>query len=91
MVSYPHHGITKQLTLFKGFTAAELESVLALAGSYEITSRRVDYGKNLDDVPIHPIYDRKNWQHDLPRNMARYPLGDKNEYWEASQPPCLDF
>ncbi|ESZ94714.1 hypothetical protein SBOR_4908 [Sclerotinia borealis F-4128] len=69
---------------FCGFTAAELESVLALADSYETTSRRMDWGKNLDNVPIHPIWDRKNWQYELPRHFAPYPFGYGNEYWEAS-------
>lgn len=68
---------------FRGFTAAELESVLALADCYETTSRRINYGNNLDNVPIHPMWARENWQYDLPRHIARYPFGDGNEYWEA--------
>ncbi|KAJ8063215.1 hypothetical protein OCU04_008452 [Sclerotinia nivalis] len=76
--------------LLKGFTAAELESVLALADSYETTSRRINYGNNLDNVPIHPMWDRENWQYDLPRHIARYPFGDGNEYWEASDSPCTN-
>ncbi|KAF7862001.1 hypothetical protein EAF04_007881 [Stromatinia cepivora] len=75
---------------FCGFTAAELESVLALADSYETTSRRINHGNNLDNVPIHPMWDRKNWQYDLPRHIARYPFGDGNEYWEASDSPCTN-
>ncbi|KAI9650891.1 hypothetical protein NHQ30_000926 [Ciborinia camelliae] len=74
---------------FDGFTAAELESVLALADSYETTSRRVDWGENLDNVPIHPLWDRKNWQRELPPNEASYPCGDGNEYWDASLPPSI--
>lgn len=83
MVGYPQYDVTHQLIMLKGFTAAELESILALADSHETTSRRQDYGKNLDHVPIHPLYDRTNWQHELPRHLAKYPFGDGNEYWEA--------
>ncbi|EDN93733.1 predicted protein [Sclerotinia sclerotiorum 1980 UF-70] len=75
---------------FRGFTAAELESVLALADCYETTSRRINYGNNLDNVPIHPMWARENWQYDLPRHIARYPFGDGNEYWEASDSPCTN-
>ncbi|CAD6449184.1 75141c8f-a1f2-471b-a3ed-173e684d8da8-CDS [Sclerotinia trifoliorum] len=80
--------VAKNLELYQrmrfcGFTAAELESVLALADSYETTSRRINYGNNLGNVPIHPMWTRENWQYDLPRHIARYPFGDGNEYWEA--------
>lgn len=72
------------MTPLKGFTAAELESVLALPDSYETTSRRIKYGKNLDDIPIHPLYDRAQWQNDPPRHMPPVPLGDGNQYWEVN-------
>ncbi|CCD46925.1 hypothetical protein ACHAO1_009581 [Botrytis cinerea] len=75
---------------FSGFTAAELKSVLALPDYQENMSRTIDYGNDLGNVPIHPLLERSNWLHELPRNLARYPLGDGNEYWEASNLPYRD-
>ncbi|THV46479.1 hypothetical protein BGAL_0383g00090 [Botrytis galanthina] len=72
---------------FSGFTAAELKSVLALPDSHETISQRINYGSDLENVPIHPLLERSNWQYEFPRNLARYPFGDGNEYWEASNPP----
>ncbi|KAF5870384.1 uncharacterized protein Bfra_009770 [Botrytis fragariae] len=68
---------------FSGFTAAELKSVLALPDSQETISRRIDYGSDLGKVPIHPLLERSNWLYEFPKNLARYPFGDGNEYWEA--------
>ncbi|KAF7891709.1 hypothetical protein EAF00_008011 [Botryotinia globosa] len=68
---------------FSGFTAAELKSVLALPDSHETISQRINYGSDLGKVPIHPLLERSNWLYEFPRNLARYPFGDGNEYWEA--------
>ncbi|TGO24127.1 hypothetical protein BPAE_0111g00090 [Botrytis paeoniae] len=76
---------------FSGFTAAELKSVLALPDSHETISQRIDYGSDLGTVPIHPLLERSNWLYELPQNLARYPFGDGNEYWEASNPPYRNF
>ncbi|KAF7950407.1 hypothetical protein EAE96_007693 [Botrytis aclada] len=70
---------------FSGFTAAELQSVLALPDSQETISLRIEYGSDLGKVPIHPLLERSNWLHELPHNMFKYPFGDGNEYWEASK------
>ncbi|TGO32657.1 hypothetical protein BHYA_0298g00040 [Botrytis hyacinthi] len=76
---------------FSGFTAAELKSVLALPDSHETISQRINYGSDLGKVPIHPLLERSNWLYEFPRNLARYPFGDGNEYWEASNPPYRDI
>lgn len=70
--------------MIEGFTAGELQSVEALAPL-------ITDGVNMipDDIPIHPMFNRQRWGYNLPRHLARYPLGNgRPGYWEVSNVPC---
>ncbi|CZR60774.1 uncharacterized protein PAC_10670 [Phialocephala subalpina] len=98
---------------FYGFSAAELHQLGALAGvdgdpydesggwtEFESGAQADGYGGELDN-PIHPLFDRGNWERrrDIPRHRGAVPIrGDEAGYWLAENDavwkhlePCLQL
>jgi len=73
---YPVGG--KWLTAL-GFTAREYADLDSLAASVDLSDND-SLLEFLDSSPIHPFYSKRNWRVPMTANLARYPLGDGNEY-----------
>ncbi|KAF7879196.1 hypothetical protein EAF04_000394 [Stromatinia cepivora] len=76
-----------QRTRFWGFTARELEHIGALADSRrgKWDSDSASRWADLDDVPLHPIFERQHWEREdvIPIHFPKHPYGDGDKYWEV--------
>lgn len=76
----------------QGFTTYELEKLEAFAPVYQnwVLDGMPDDGLDLDqwDVPIHPLYQRENWDCLPSGDVGRMPIGNGHTgVWTVSIPP----
>ncbi|ESZ96997.1 hypothetical protein SBOR_2613 [Sclerotinia borealis F-4128] len=67
----------------QNFTAAELESLDALAPLYKVYEVE-DVVSDSVDIAIHPVMRRVKWNPPRPKHLAEFPMGEERDgYWNA--------